>query len=240
MPINRKEPIPMITMKKFTALLLSLMLLIPFTACNDAEGSSSATDSVSDTTEENSAADDADTDDSTSQAANLMQPDIPATYDSDDISDECADLICTYFKAIANQDYETYKSTLNKDYFQVYNSWLVATYSYGMESSFEMQHEVLMDTAGAKDSVIITGLELKSVEDTGPVGNYDSRVDSFLGDYDSIVGEGFADTIRNSCDEILDVSFNMKGICDGGEEQDIMTGMEMLVTVKDGKYSLLG
>lgn len=237
------------TWKTCTALLLSLMLLIPFTGCDSTQEVSDSADSS--TAAESSAADaaDTDTDDDTdsdddtdadteaaTEAGAILQGDIPATYDSAVIDDACAKVICDYFKAISKQDYTAYKATLNKEYFQVYNSWLNAAYGYGMESSFELQHESLMDLAQAERTVIITGLDLKLPEKEQST---EELVAEYLADYDAIIGEGFAENIQNTCDEILIVQFTMTGECDG-TEREILNDMEILVTVKDGEYRLLG
>ncbi|MGN0583898.1 MAG: hypothetical protein ACI4JD_00445 [Ruminococcus sp.] len=172
-----------------------------------------------------------------------VQESIPLEYDDSDVENDCADVINKYFTAVINQDYESYKSTLDPYYFDVYNTWLDGSYGYGMETSFETLHQNLMDAAvtanGGNDvtDVVITNLKLSGMVSEGEEGA--ELVTEYLGRYDSIIGEGFTDELKKQCDDIVDVKFTMTADCDG-TELEILTEMELLMTVTGGEYRILG
>lgn len=191
--------------------------------------------------EESKAETDAETEAETEPAT--VQESIPLEYDDTDVENDCADVINKYFTAVINQDYESYKSTLDPYYFDVYNTWLDGTYGYGMETSFETLHQNLMDAAvtanGGNDvtDVVITNLKLSGMASEGEEGA--ELITEYLGRYDSIIGEGFTDELKKQCDKIVDVKFTMTADCDG-TELEILTEMELLMTVTDGEYRILG
>lgn len=172
-----------------------------------------------------------------------VQESIPIEYDDSDVENDCAEVINKYFTAVINQDYESYKSTLDPYYFDVYNTWLDGTYGYGMETSFETLHQNLMDAAvtanGGNDvtNVVITGMKLSKIVSEGEEGS--ELITEYLGSYDSVIGEGFSDELKKQCDDIVSVKFTMTADCDG-TELEILTEMELLMTVTDGEYRILG
>lgn len=205
----------------------------------DPEQGSSAAESVNDdSSDDDSSESDTETEDATVQA------NIPLEYDGTDVNDSCADTINKYFTAIINQRYDDYVDTLDPYYFSVYNSWLDGNYGYGMETSFETMHQNLMNAAVSANNdkdvneVRITKLKLsptipKDGEEDGAV------INDYLAQYDALIGEGFTEELKKQCDNVLNVTFTMTADCDG-TELEILKDMELLMTVSDGEYRILG
>lgn len=202
------------------------------------QGSSAAESVNDDSSDDASSESDTETEDATVQA------NIPLEYDGTDVNDSCADTINKYFTAIINQRYDDYVDTLDPYYFSVYNSWLDGNYGYGMETSFETMHQNLMNAAVSANNdkdvneVRITKLKLsptvpKDGEEDGDV------INDYLAQYDTLIGEGFTEELKKQCDDVLNVTFTMTADCDG-TELEILKDMELLMTVSDGEYRILG
>ncbi len=226
---------------KYLPLLAALTMAMPLFGCGsddtDTEADDISTSDSSADTEDSSDAD-SETEDAT------VQENIPLEYDGTEVDDSCAETIGKYFTAIINQKYDDYKDTLDPYYYQVYNSWLDGTYGYGMETSFETMHETLMDAAVSAndgedvDEIYITKLTLYKTE---PAEDEDESdlVDDYLAEYDNIIGDGFTEELKKQCDDVVNVTFTMTASCDG-TELDIFQDMELLMTLHDGEYKILG
>ncbi len=225
-------------------------------SASESESSSESSEEAStaeeenDSTESSSASESESSSESSeeSSAAAYVQEEIPQEYDGTEINDACAKVISQYFTAIMNQEYKAYKATLDPYYFQVYNDWLDGSFGYGMETSFETMHQSLMDSAAVTNedgtttevqNMTITKLTLSLPELAEGEEDMDAVIDEYLAQYDAVVGEGFTEELRKQCDDVIDVKFTMTANCDG-EERDIMTDMEILMTVTDGEYHILG
>jgi hypothetical protein len=232
-------------LKKIAMILAAAMMVLSAAACGstDTESTSEAESSVSEGAETAEASSDddaseADADSSDADTEETTQAAIPQEYDGSEVDDDCAQLISDYFTAIMNQDYEAYRATLDDYYFSVYNDWLDGNYGYGMETSFETMHQNLLDAADAED-VVVTKLTLSPAEPSEDESDIQETIDSYLSQYDEVIGDGFSDALKEQCDDIIDVKFTMTATCDG-EEKEIMTDMELLLTVTDGVYRILG
>lgn len=153
------------------------------------------------------------------------------------ISEDCAVVIKDYFTAIEDQNFNAYKETLYDYYYNVYNTWLQDNYSYGMETAMEQMHQTLLDQAGG-DGLVITSISVAEPEVES--GDASSLADEYLSAYDGILGEGFAEQVKNDVDQVVVVSFTMKGTVGGGEEQVIMENYNILMVEKNGGYYVLG
>lgn len=234
--------------KIFLAMAVIVMAASLFGCSGDKEN-----DDTSASSEQSSSADESVNDDNSNDAASesdtetedaTVQANIPLEYDGTDVNDSCADTINKYFTAIINQRYDDYVDTLDPYYFSVYNSWLDGNYGYGMETSFETMHQNLMNAAVSANNdkdvneVRITKLKLsptvpKEGEEDGDI------INDYLAQYDAIIGEGFTEELKKQCDDVLNVTFTMTADCDG-TELEILTDMELLMTVSDGEYRILG
>jgi hypothetical protein len=230
-----------------------------------ADESSDAEESDADEDSDTDADADSDTDSSTA-AADVTYGD----YDiekTDEVDQACADVIKAYFTAIEEQNFEDYKATLYDYYYNVYNDWLEDNYEYGMETTMEQMHEMLLDSAGG-DNVVITGISVEpaTLEDTTDEDTDSETADSeadadadadsdaeaeteeetedlptqYLNLYESLLGDGFTDEVLGDVDSALVISFTMKGTVDGGEETTIMEGYDLMMVLKDGNYYILG
>lgn len=226
--------------KRFVLILTAAVMTLPLYCCGEKEETSGS--SVSDS-DENTSSQESNSDEESSQSAAEItaateQAPIPQEYDGSEVDDACAKAISDYFTAIMNQDYEAYKATLDPYYFQVYSDWLDGNFGYGMEISFETMHQNLMDQAGAQN-VTIQKVTLHPAEPADGETDIQEAIDDYLADYDSIIGAGFSEELKKQCDELVDIQFTLTADCDG-TEKEIMTDMELLMTVKDGVYRILG
>lgn len=234
-------------LKRLALILTAVVMSLPLYCCaEEKEESSVSTEaSVSDAAEESSDA--SESEGSEEDPAAYVQKDIPMEYDGSEIDDACAQAIAKYFKAIMNHDYDAYSDTLDPYYLQVYNDWLDGTFGYGMETSFESMHQSVMDAActledgtfAEVNTVYITKIALTPAEPAEGEEDIQVGIDEYLADYDTIIGEGFSEELKKQCDSLTAVSFTMTADCDG-EERNIMTDMELLMTVADGEYRILG
>ena len=184
----------------------------------------------------------------------------------DGVDSACADVIKAYFTAIEEQDFNAYKATLYDYYYNVYNDWLQDNQGYGMETTMEQMHQSLLDSAGG-DHLVVTGITVKlataegnadeaeeiaseeaaaeettasdSTDDTAE-GETEDLPTQYLGIYEQILGEGFADEVKKDVDKAFVIAFTMKGTVDGGEEKTIMDGYDLMMVEKDGAYYVLG
>ncbi|MBQ8513797.1 MAG: hypothetical protein IJ496_00165 [Ruminococcus sp.] len=232
--------------KRLALVLTAVVMSLPLYCCaekeEDASDSSSA--EVSDSASESEVSEESSEE---SSAAAYVQQDIPQEYDGSEIDDACAQTISRYFTAIMNQEYEEYEATLDPYYLQVYDDWLDGNFGYGMETSFETMHQSLMDAASVDEEgnaitvekVTITKIALSPAEPTEEESDINEAIDTYLASYDSAIGEGFTEELKKQCDEVIAVRFTMTADCDG-TERDILTDMELLMTVTDGEYRILG
>ncbi len=232
----------MITLKKILLTLTAAAMAITLCCCSEdkAEEDTKVTE-ASDSAEATEA--EGETEEATEEE---VQGAIPLEYDGTVIPDGAAEAIGEYFRAIMNQDYEKYKACLDSYYFEVYNNWLDGNYGYGMETSFESMHQMIMDSACTADTedgvvtdVVITKIALGEIELAEGETSVDEVIDEYLQMYETNIGEGFTEAITAQCDEIINVAFTMTADCDG-TERTIMTQMEILMTVKGDEYFIMG
>ncbi|MBQ8687959.1 MAG: hypothetical protein IJ512_05365 [Ruminococcus sp.] len=237
-------------LKRFACILTAAVMSLPLYCCSDEkeEGSvSSETSEVSETSEIDLNEANEGGEESDDEPAAYIQQDIPTEYDGSEIDDACAQTISQYFTAIMNQDYDKYAETLNPYYLQVYDDWLDGAFGYGMETSFETMHQSVMDAACTLedgttvevDTVYITKLALEPALPAEGEESLEEAIDAYLADYDAVIGEGFTEELKKQCDTLTAVRFTMTADCDG-EERAIMTDMELLITITDGTYRILG
>ena len=229
-----------------------------------ADESSTDADSSSDESSESSSDDSSTADESSVVYGNY---EIEA---GDGVDSTCADVIKAYFTAIEEQDFDAYKATLYDYYYNVYNDWLQDNQGYGMETTMEQMHQSLLDSAGGDHLVVtgITvklataegnadeaeeiASEEAAAEETTASDSTDDTAEAttegetedlptqYLGIYEQILGEGFADEVKKDVDKAFVISFTMKGTVDGGEEKTIMDGYDLMMVEKDGAYYVLG
>lgn len=266
--------------------LMAIAMTASLAGCGDSNDSSSETDSSStaettvadDSTAEDSSAADESSEESSSDDSSTAEESsseessvVYGNYDieaEDDIGSACADVIKAYFTAIEEQDFDAYKATLYDYYYNVYNDWLQDNQGYGMETTMEQMHQMLLDNAGG-DHLVITGITVReataedradaaeevaseeaAAEETATAdsttaeatteGETEDLPTQYLGIYEQLLGDGFADEVKKDVDKAFVISFTMKGTVDGGEEKTIMDGYDLMMVEKDGAYYILG
>ena len=118
-----------------------------------------------------------------------------------------------------------------------------------METTMEQMHQSLLDSAGG-DHLVVTGITVKLATAEGNAdeaeeiatteGETEDLPTQYLGIYEQILGEGFADEVKKDVDKAFVIAFTMKGTVDGGEEKTIMDGYDLMMVEKDGAYYVLG
>lgn len=236
----------MSAIKRILPIFAAAAMAISFFGCSNKEDDTStgadATDSSTSEAAEN--ADPEATEAETDVEEATVQANIPLEYDGTDVNDDCADTISKYFTAIINQKYDDYKKTIDPYYFQVYNSWLDGNFGYGMETSFELMHQNLMDAAvSANNGNDVTDMRITKMKLTKTVAQDDedenAAVDEYLAQYETAIGEGFSEQLRKQCDDVINVTFTMTADCDG-TELIILQDMELLIAVHGDEYKILG
>lgn len=244
--------------------IMAIAMTASLAGCGSSDDSSSESDSSSaaeTTAADSSAADESSTDaDSSSDESSESSSDDSSTADEssvvygnyeieaeDGVDSACADVIKAYFTAIEEQDFDAYKATLYDYYYNVYNDWLQDNQGYGMETTMEQMHQSLLDSAGG-DHLVVTGITVKLATAEGNADEAEATTEGetedlptqYLGIYEQILGEGFADEVKKDVDKAFVISFTMKGTVDGGEEKTIMDGYDLMMVEKDGAYYVLG
>ena len=237
---------------------------------DDSSSESDSSSAAETTAADSSAADESSTDaDSSSDESSVVYGNYEIEAE-DGVDSACADVIKAYFTAIEEQDFNAYKATLYDYYYNVYNDWLQDNQGYGMETTMEQMHQSLLDSAGGDHLVVtgitvklataegnadeaeeIASEEAASEETTASdstddtaeattEGETEDLPTQYLGIYEQILGEGFADEVKKDVDKAFVIAFTMKGTVDGGEEKTIMDGYDLMMVEKDGAYYVLG
>ena len=237
---------------------------------DDSSSESDSSSAAETTAADSSAADESSTDaDSSSDESSVVYGNYEIEAE-DGVDSACADVIKAYFTAIEEQDFDAYKATLYDYYYNVYNDWLQDNQGYGMETTMEQMHQSLLDSAGGDHLVVtgITvklataegnadeaeeiASEEAAAEETTTSDSTDDTAEAttegetedlptqYLGIYEQILGEGFADEVKKDVDKAFVIAFTMKGTVDGGEEKTIMDGYDLMMVEKDGAYYVLG
>ena len=236
---------------------------------DDSSSESDSSSAAETTAADSSAADESSTDaDSSSDESSESSSDDSSTADESSVvygnyeieAEDGVDSACA----------DVYKATLYDYYYNVYNDWLQDNQGYGMETTMEQMHQSLLDSAGGDHLVVtgITvklataegnadeaeeiASEEAAAEETTSSDSTDDTAEAttegetedlptqYLGIYEQILGEGFADEVKKDVDKAFVISFTMKGTVDGGEEKTIMDGYDLMMVEKDGAYYVLG
>lgn len=170
-------------------------------------------------------------------------------YDSSEIDKNLAETIETYFYAIQNVDYDLYVSTLYPDYVENMNSFLEENYSYDLETVVSELNDMLIEDAGAyldtseaydaDASYEITSIELELYEEETSTEEDATEFDP-LSQYSSLFGDDFAENINKNADDVIDVYFSIKAICNGESEEYLLTDNELIVIKEGNDYYLIG
>ena len=106
----------MTNLKKFLLILSSAVMCLSVCACSVGPAEDSSTSDSSSVSENEDSSADESADESTEEATEEapVQADIPLEFDGSEVPDAAAKTIGAYFKAIMNQDYNSYKETLEE------------------------------------------------------------------------------------------------------------------------------
>lgn len=174
-------------------------------------------------------------------------------FGDEDISPETVQALKNYFLAFQNQDFDAYKANLYPDYAERYDAYLQENYSYGLEHTFELQCQYLRDTMlaeiyGAYDAentenytgeFTITRLRvenptLREGETT------EALIKKFFSQPDSNFDMDYHAYVSEQADSFEYVAFFVIANGEDGEEHLIVSELEIVFAVKDGKYYAFG
>lgn len=245
------------------ALLLAAILAASLVGCGGESDSSNSESSAAESSESTSGSDSdsessddtdesSDSDDSDGSSDDSVDAEAPTEsdpedmayqleYDSDSIPEELANTLAAYFYAVETQNYDLYVSKLDPDYLTATEEMLEENYSSNMESSMEMYHQSLIESAGTEDFTI-TSIEMSLAQES-LAENYDSGTDfveEYLSTFAEVLGEDFTTQLEEDADAFYDVALTITGTSSDGEEVPVMSNLEVLVVEKDGSYGVLG
>ena len=161
------------TWKKIIAIGLVSVLAFSFCGCGTDKGSDSSSNSessedIADDKNVNSSDESSESSENSGNSvdeSSVVYVEYEVEYDEKELDDYCANVIKDYFTAIEYQDYDAYKATLFPFYYETYNSYLKDNYNYGMETSMEQLHQMLLDSAGT-ENIVISGISVKPAQIT--------------------------------------------------------------------------
>lgn len=195
----------------------------------------------------NSKKTDSDTDVSESESSQPVTESNPAdmqykmTYDEEKIPAELAETMAMYFYAIDTQNYALYLEQINPIYEEAMNAFLQENYGYGLESSFEQSHQMLVQYAGT-DEFTVTEIELAPASEALDEEFEDGTdfVQEFLDVYSEVLGEEFTKSIQENTEAIYDVAVTLKGKDTAGEEITILDRLETMVVETEEGFGIVG
>lgn len=107
------------------------------------------------------------------------------------------------------------------------------------EGNADEAEEIVSEEAAAEETTSSDSTDSSTAEATTE-GETEDLPTQYLGIYEQILGEGFADEVKKDVDKAFVIAFTMKGTVDGGEEKTIMDGYDLMMVEKDGAYYILG
>ena len=236
--------------KSIAVILSALMLAGCFTGCKDKNKSSDSSSSSVVKSDSSSAvpADDVklddgytlseivipDSDDAESGLGNyrISNNNVKIYYEDGTVPVELLETVEKYFTAIAEKDFDTYKSLVLPTYFDLYENFLKnnETYGYDMKKSFDIQCENCTTTVGGDFKV--TRIYVEASEE--------DLVDQYLESIGETIGDDFTTKMKNSADSFENVVFFVMVDAEGKEDEVMLADeAKMFFGVIDGKYYVI-
>lgn len=209
--------------RKTLAILMSLLCIPSFAACNEKDNSESSSNANND---EQSAT----TEDEASLGEYVLsEKGTKLYYSSDEFSPELMAVLEKYFIAFSEGDYESYEQCVQSDYIDAMNTYLEADYGYDLETSFQNQCDSLKENAGGDYKITRIKAELPEEDGT----------EAYLNTLGDIFETDFYDIIQENSDELHDVIFYVMTETDG-EEILLLSEFEIVFAEKDGQFYTFG
>lgn len=134
-----------------------------------------------------------------------------------------------YFKAFAENDFETYKSCLSPHYAEKMNSYLEEKYKYGLETSFSKQRDNLSEKMGGNFNITRIRAEKSEKNENEAIDEYFSELNDFFGD-------DFYSDVKKNTDKFYHMIFFVIAEDSEKTESLLISEYEIIFAEKDGKY----
>ncbi len=251
--------------KRFIAFALATLCATGLVSCNDKKNGETAdnTDEIVQEIGENEVSDLISPKEGTEEyelgSYRLSSNGIKLYWEDETISKELMLALEKYFINIQNGDFEGYKASLYPDYAERYGKYLEEQYSeslegsdkYTLEDSFEMQCSNLKN-------ILTDTLLYESETDKEFTGDYkitrirgerfiltegeteESRIDSFFEYLSSVFDIDYKDFVAKDVDSFEGLTFFVIVEAEDGSEHKIVSEMDIVFAVKDGKYYTFG
>ncbi len=174
-------------------------------------------------------------------------------FGDETISTDTVKALKNYFLAFQNEDFDAYKANLASDYVERYDAYLQENYSYDLRRSFELQCQNLRDSmiAGiyggydAENTENYTGdFTITRIRVEKPTLKGDETVESLTKDFFSYLDDSFDMDyyayVSEQADSLEYVTFFVMAEGEDGQERLIVSEMDIVFAVKDGKYYAFG
>lgn len=138
-----------------------------------------------------------------------------------------------YFRSLAENDFEKFKSCLYPSYVDEMTAFLEKNYSYGLDKSFANQRENLTEKAGGEFK--ITRLRAEKTAD-----NTDDIVQEFFTSFNEIFEKDFYTEVKNDVDNFYYMTFYVMAENFENTEILLLSEYEIVFAEKDGVYYTFG
>ncbi|MCM1528999.1 MAG: hypothetical protein NC093_03285 [Alistipes sp.] len=174
-------------------------------------------------------------------------------FGDDAVSPDVVQALKNYFIAFQDEDFDSYKANLASDYAERYDAYLQENYSYDLRHSFELQcqylrEDMIADIYGgydAENTENYTGdFTITRIRVESPTLNGEETVESLTKDFFSYLDSSFDmdyyTFVSEQADSLEYVTFFVMAEGEDGEERLIVSEMDIVFAVKDGKYYAFG
>ncbi|MBP3379463.1 MAG: hypothetical protein J6D27_00035 [Ruminiclostridium sp.] len=174
-------------------------------------------------------------------------------FGDETISPDVVQALKNYFLAFQNEDYDAYKANLASDYVERYDTYLQENYGYDLRHSFELQCQNLRDSMLAE---IYGGYDAENTENytgdftitrlrveapvLGEGETEESLTKQFFSYLDTSFDMDYYSFVSEQADSLEYVTFFIMAKGEDGEEHLVVSEMDIVFAVKDGKYYAFG
>lgn len=138
-----------------------------------------------------------------------------------------------YFRSLAENDFEKFKSCLYPAYIDEMTDFLEKNYEYGLETSFENQRKSLTEKTGGDFKITRLRAE-KTAENT------DETIKEFFTSLDETFEKDFYTEVKNDVDNFYHMTFYVMAENSENTEILLLSEYEIVFAEKDGIYYTFG
>ncbi len=154
-------------------------------------------------------------------------------FNDEEYSKELILTLEKYFISFAENDFETYKSCLSKEYIDDMSAFLEKNYNYGLETSFENQRKGLSEKMNG--DFHITRLKAEKTTETT-----DDNIQEYFSAFNDFFGKDFYSEIKDNFDSFYNMTFYVMAENTENVESLLLSEYEIVFAEKDGFYYTFG